>query len=100
MIMLRDRSRTFAAIVVLSLGAASPVVSQSPPPTSAPAAHPWDPFFDDTALHEIRLAINSKDWQSLQIHYRDNTYYPSDFRWRDQVIRNVGIRSRGTGTRS
>jgi len=98
--MLRDRSRTFAAIVVLSLGAATHVVAQSPTPTPAEVTHPWDPFFDDTVLHEIRLAINSKDWQSLQIHYLDNTYYPSDFRWRDQVVRNIGIRSRGTGSRS
>ena len=105
MTMLRDRLRTLAAIVVLGLGVAPPVVAQSTPsptpsPTPAPVTQPWDPFFDDTALHEIRLAINSKDWQSLQIHYLDNTYYPCDFRWRDQVVRNVGIRSRGTGSRS
>src|SRR5207249_3185733 len=30
----------------------------------------------------------------------ENTYYPADFRWRDQVVRNIGIRSRGFGTRS
>ena len=51
-------------------------------------------------VHEIRLTINTKDWQSLQIHYLDNTYYPCDFRWRDQVVRNIGIRSRGNGSRS
>ena len=103
--MLRDRLRTFAAIVVLGLGVASPVVAQPAPspipsPTPEPETQPWDPFFDDTVLHEIRLAINSKDWQSLQIHYLDNTYYPCDFRWRDRVVRNIGIRSRGTGSRS
>lgn len=102
--MLRDRLRICAAIVVLGLGLAAPVVAQSPTPTPVPAPAPppaaWDPFFDDTVLHEIRLAINSKDWQSLQIHYLDNTYYPCDFRWRDQVVRNIGIRSRGTGSRS
>ena len=104
MTMFRDRLRTVAAIVVLGLGLVVPVIAQSPTPTPSPAPapppQPWDPFFDDTVLHEIRLVINSKDWQSLQIHYLDNTYYPCDFRWRDQVVRNIGIRSRGTGSRS
>ena len=60
MIVLRDRARTFAAIVVLSLGATAPVVAQSPTPTPAEVTHPWDPFFDDTVLHEIRLAVKYK----------------------------------------
>jgi spore coat protein H len=59
-----------------------------------------DAFFDDTVLHEIRLDINSKDWQSLKDHYLENTYYPCDMRWRDQTVRYIGIRSRGTGSRS
>jgi spore coat protein H len=59
-----------------------------------------DAFFDDTSLHEIRLTINTKDWQSLKENYLDNTYYPCDFRWREHTVRNIGIRSRGTGSRS
>lgn len=59
-----------------------------------------DAFFDDTVLHEVRLDINTKDWQSLQDHYLENTYYPCDMRWRDQTVRGIGIRSRGTGSRS
>ena len=59
-----------------------------------------DAFFDDTVLHEINLAINSKDWQSLSDNYLLDTYYPSDFRWRDKVVRNIGIRSRGNASRS
>jgi spore coat protein H len=57
-------------------------------------------FFDDRVLHEINLVINSRDWQTLTDNYLLNTYYPSDFRWRDQVVRNVGIRSRGNASRS
>jgi spore coat protein H len=67
------------------------------PPTSLAHA---DAFFDDTVLHEIRLVINSRDWQSLKDHYLENTYYPCDFSWGDHTVRNVGIRSRGTGSRS
>jgi len=59
-----------------------------------------DAFFSDTALHEIRLAVSSRDWQALKDDYQSNTYYPSDFRWRNQIVRNVGIRSRGTASRS
>jgi hypothetical protein len=59
-----------------------------------------DAFFDDSVLQEIRLSLNSKDWQTLKDRFMENTYYPSDFRWRDHVVRNVGIRSRGTGSRS
>jgi spore coat protein CotH len=59
-----------------------------------------DAFFDDTVLHELRLTINSRDWQSLKENYLDNTYYPCDFRWREHTVRNIGIRSRGTGSRS
>jgi hypothetical protein len=59
-----------------------------------------DAFFDDSVLHDVRLVINSKDWQTLKDHYLENTYYPSDLQWRDVTVRNVGIRSRGTGSRS
>lgn len=59
-----------------------------------------DAFFDDAVLQEIRFTINSKDWQTLKENYLSNEYYPCDFEWRGQKVRNVGIRSRGTGSRS
>ena len=59
-----------------------------------------DAFFDDGVVQEIRLSMNAKDFQTLKDNYLDNTYYPTNFMWRDQVLRNVGIRSRGTGSRS
>ena len=59
-----------------------------------------DAFYDDSVVQEIRLDINERDWQSLKDHFRENTYYPADFRWRDQVVRGVGIRSRGVASRS
>jgi spore coat protein H len=57
-------------------------------------------LFDDSVLHEIRLVVNTRDWQALKDHYLENTYYPCDLTWRDQIVRNIGIRSRGTGSRS
>jgi len=59
-----------------------------------------DAFFDDTLLHEVRLTINTRDWQALKDNYLDNTYYQCDFSWREHTIRGIGIRSRGTGSRS
>jgi spore coat protein CotH len=58
------------------------------------------PFFNDEVLHEIRLDINAKDWQTLKENFLSNAYYPCDFRWGTEVVRNVGIRSRGTASRS
>jgi len=58
------------------------------------------PFFDDSQLEDIHLLINSRDWETLKATFRSNTYYPADFRWRGTTVRNVGIRSRGNGSRS
>jgi spore coat protein CotH len=68
----------------------------------APVAEPdpADPFFDDTVLHDVKLTINTRDWESLKANYLDNTVYPCYFQWNGQTVRNVGIRSRGTGSRS
>ncbi len=59
-----------------------------------------DDFFNDQVLHRIDLYVNSKDWQRLVANYLTNDYYPADMEWRDLTVRNVGIRSRGTGSRS
>jgi spore coat protein CotH len=61
---------------------------------------PSDAIFNDTVVHEIRLDINARDWQTLRDNYLSNEYYPCDFRWNGQVVRNVGIRSRGQASRS
>ena len=69
---------------------------------AAPAA--WaqtsDELFDDAVLQEIRLLVNSADWAKLKADFSENTYYPADLEWRGVKVRNVGIRSRGLGTRN
>lgn len=57
-------------------------------------------FFNDRELGELRLYIHKRDWQELRERFRENTYYPADLHWGGIVVRNVGIRSRGNGTRS
>ena len=51
-------------------------------------------------MHDLHLTVNTRDWIQLKEEFRQDTYYLADVRWRDQVVRNVGIRSRGRGTRS
>jgi spore coat protein H len=61
-------------------------------------------FFNDRILHEIRIDIRPSDWEKLKEDFLENTYYPCDFRWRfngrDMLVEQIGIRSRGTGSRS
>lgn len=68
-------------------------------PTAA-TAQTTDELFDDTVLHDIRLWVHSTDWLKLKADYLENTYYPADLEWRGMKVRNVGIRSRGLGTRN
>src|SRR5262245_52018862 len=69
----------------------------------APAQTSAD-FFNDRILHEIRLEVRASDWETLKLKFLDNTYYPADFNYRfngrDIPLRNIGIRSRGRGSRS
>jgi spore coat protein CotH len=63
-------------------------------------AQSMDEFFDDGTVHEIRLTLNSKDWSALKQNFRENIYYPTALEWRGVNVSNVGIRSRGLGSRS
>ena len=67
---------------------------------SAASAQTSDELFDDKQLQEIRLLVNSADWAKLKSDFSENTYYPADLEWRGVKVRNVGIRSRGLGTRN
>lgn len=68
---------------------------------AAPAwAQTSDELFDDGVLQEMRLLLNSADWAKLKADFAENTYYPADLEWRGVKVRNVGIRSRGLGTRN
>jgi hypothetical protein len=68
---------------------------------AAPAmAQTADDLFRDDQVGQIRLLMNSRDWQTLKDTYRENTYYPADLHWNGVVVRNIGIRSRGLGSRN
>ena len=53
-----------------------------------------------SALNDVWVHINARDWADLHTNYLDDTYYPVDFEWQGVKIRNSGIRVRGNATRS
>jgi len=57
-------------------------------------------FFDDTVVHEIRIDMDPADWASLKLHYDEDTYYHGNVSSGLQGAKDVGIRSRGRGSRS
>lgn len=78
-----------AVLVVAAVLVAHPAAAQS-----------MEDFFNDGVVHELRLTLNSKDWAALKQNYKENIYYPTTLKWNNVTSTNVGIRSRGLGSRS
>lgn len=64
------------------------------------SAQTTDELFNPDVLQRVDLWLNSSDWSKLRQSFQENTYYPADMTWNGQTVRNVGIRSRGLGSRS
>ena len=64
------------------------------------AAQTSDDLFNPEILQRLDLWLNAADWSKLKSAFQENTYYPADVVWNGQTVRNVGIRSRGLGSRS
>ena len=67
---------------------------------AAARAQTTDDLFNSETLQRIDLELHSSDWSKLKENFQSNTYYPADLVWNGQTVRNVGIRSRGRGSRS
>ena len=85
-----DRDMTIRACAFLLACACAGTVS----------AQTIDDFYNPAVLHRIDLLVNSRDWEALKATFDQNTYYPADVTWNGVTVRNVGIRSRGLGSRS
>ena len=83
-----------SAVAVL-LALASLHAQTSPSPRLTP-----DDLFDPNTVNDVLLEVNARDWAELKERYRENVYYQANLRWRGEVVRTVGIRSRGLGSRS
>src|SRR5918993_5422000 len=64
------------------------------------SAQTSDDFFNPNVLQRVELWLNAADWAKLKAAFQENTYYPADVVWNGITVRNVGIRSRGLGSRS
>jgi spore coat protein CotH len=59
-----------------------------------------DPIFDQAKLHEVRIEMDPSDWAALQANYLDNQYYAANISLDSTVVQQVGVRSRGAGSRN
>ena len=64
------------------------------------SAQTSETLFDQSVVHELRLSINSRDLAELRQYYDRNTEYPAELQWGTLSAPNVGVRSRGLGSRS
>jgi len=67
---------------------------------TAPSVRAADPAFDPGRLHEVRLTMDPNDWKALRQNYRTNDYYAANIAIDGEVVLQVGIRSRGAGSRN
>lgn len=67
---------------------------------SAVAAQNADDVFNSDVLHDVRLRVNARDWDTLKRNFQLDTYYPAMFTWAGSTVRDVAIRSRGFGSRN
>jgi spore coat protein CotH len=66
---------------------------------AAPRLFAADPIFDPRVLHETRIEMDPADWQALRDNFRTNQYYAANVSFDGEVIEQVGLRSRGKGSR-
>lgn len=59
-----------------------------------------DPIFSQSVLHETRIVMDPGDWSALRQNFRTNQYYAANISVDGEVLQQVGIRSRGKGSRS
>ena len=69
----------------------------APPGTLPPGGAP---IFDASLLHDARLELDPSAWQALRRDYLSNQYYAANFSVDGVAVAQVGIRSRGSGSRS
>jgi len=63
-------------------------------------AQTQDELFDDAKLQDIHLRMNDGDWAALRVNLKDDTFYRADLTWNGLTVRDVGLRQRGSGSRT
>src|SRR5262245_44627704 len=87
----------FAAValgLVLAACGSDDANGPDPQPSSAPD------LFDQSVLHSVDLTLAASDWDALRRNFQANTYYNAEVAIDGETVRNMAIRSRGSGTRN
>jgi spore coat protein CotH len=63
-------------------------------------AQTTDDLFNEGSVQTLEITMHSRDWDTLRANFTSNDFYPADVTWNGLRVRNVGIRSRGLGSRS
>ncbi len=86
------------ALLAACAGGGSPTgPSETPPVALGPVVAP---IFDPSVLHEARLDLDPAAWQALRDNYLGNQYYAANLTVDGVAVLQVGIRSRGEGSRN
>ena len=75
------------------------LILQSAAATSV-QAQTTDDLFNEGVVQTLEITIHSRDWDTLRANFTSNDFYPADVTWNGLRVRNVGIRSRGFGSRN
>ena len=103
------RSPVAGALVLLALlsacgggggGSPSSPEAPAPAPTAAPGAPGGAPIFNPSVLHEAKLDLDPAAWQALRNNFQSNQYYAANLSIDGVAVAQVGVRSRGDGSRS
>jgi len=87
------------AVLVSSCGDGSPTGSGTDTPGDVGSGGRADPMFSQAVLHEVRLVMDPRDWQALRDNFRENQYYAANISIDRETATQVGVRSRGDGSR-
>jgi hypothetical protein len=81
-------------------GGSSPSEPSSTPTPPAGQTPSGAPLFDNGTLHDARLELDPAAWKALRDNYLSNQYYAANLTIDGVSVQQVGIRSRGEGSRS
>ena len=62
-------------------------------------SHAADKIFDPTVLHDTQLVMDPADWAALRANFHSNQYYAANVAIDGDVLEQIGVRSRGQGSR-
>lgn len=87
-------ARTCALVALAALSGCSGSTGPDDTPTATAE------LFDQSVLHSVDLSLSAADWSALRANFQANTYYPAEVTVDGETVRNMAVRSRGSGTRN